>query len=307
MRVVFLGTPEFAVPSLKALCEKHEVAAVVCQPDRERDRKGNFVQGAVKRTAIELGLPVYQFEKIKLEGVETLRELKPDVMITCAYGQILSQEILDIPQLGVLNVHGSLLPAYRGSAPIQRALINGESKTGVTIMKTDVGMDSGAMLAKAEVDIEDGDYVSDLYDKLSALGAELLMKTLDDYAAGKIAPQPQNENEVTYAPPLRKEEAYIDFNASAATMRNILRGFGYAVCSYNGEQLKIYGAELVGDNVGATPGTILTARKKELTVACGQGALRLTELQLSGKKRMKTVDFLNGVKMQEGEMLKSIN
>ena len=181
MRVVFLGTPEFAVPSLDALYEYAEVVGAVCQPDRERDRKGRIIEGAVKRRAEELGIPVYQFEKIRRDGVETLRALAPDVMITCAYGQILSQEILDIAPLGVLNVHGSILPKYRGSAPIQRALINGEKKTGVTIMKTDIGMDTGAILSMEELEINGDDYVGDLYEKLSCVGADLLIKTLDGY------------------------------------------------------------------------------------------------------------------------------
>lgn len=306
MRIVFLGTPEFAVPSLKALNESYDVVAVVCQPDRERDRKGNFVSCVVKSAAEELGIPVLAFERIKTEGVDVLRALKPDIMITCAYGQILSQEILDIAPYGVLNVHGSLLPAYRGSAPIQRALMNGEKRTGVTIMKTDIGMDTGATLAYVETEICDGDYVSELYARLSVVGARLLLETLDDYVSGRIKPVPQADGKATYAPPLKKEEAYVDFREPAERIRNILRGFGYIVCDYNGVRLKIYRAELIEDNKGAEAGTIVLADKKELVVACGEGALLLTELQLSGKKRMNTSDFLNGVKMKEGERLNTI-
>lgn len=304
MRVVFLGTPEFAVPSLDALYEHAEVVGAVCQPDRERDRKGRIIEGAVKRRAEELGIPVYQFEKIRRDGVETLRALAPDVMITCAYGQILSQEILDIAPLGVLNVHGSVLPKYRGSAPIQRALINGEKKTGVTIMKTDIGMDTGAILSMEELEINGDDYVGDLYEKLSCVGADLLIKTLDGYLSGEIIPVPQNDALATQAPPLKKEEAYLDFTRSAESVRNVIRGFGYGVCEFRDEQLKIYRAEAIDDYGENTAGTVVTAVKHDFIVACGSGALAISELQACGKKRMKTADFLNGVHVMPGEILR---
>lgn len=304
MRVVFLGTPEFAVPSLDALYEHAEVVGAVCQPDRERDRKGRIIEGAVKRRAEELGIPVYQFEKIRRDGVETLRALAPDVMITCAYGQMLSQEILDIAPLGVLNVHGSVLPKYRGSAPIQRALINGEKKTGVTIMKTDIGMDTGAILSMEELEINGDDYVGDLYEKLSCVGADLLIKTLDGYLSGEIIPVPQNDALATQAPPLKKEEAYLDFTRSAESVRNVIRGFGYGVCEFRDEQLKIYRAEAIDDCSENTAGTVVTAVKHDFIVACGSGALAISELQACGKKRMKTADFLNGVHVMPGEILR---
>ncbi len=304
MRVVFLGTPEFAVPSLDALYEHAEVVGAVCQPDRERDRKGRIIEGAVKRRAEELGIPVYQFEKIRRDGVETLRALAPDVMITCAYGQILSQEILNIAPLGVLNVHGSVLPKYRGSAPIQRALINGEKKTGVTIMKTDIGMDTGAILSMEELEINGDDYVGDLYEKLSCVGADLLIKTLDGYLSGEIIPVPQNDALATQAPPLKKEEAYLDFTRSAESVRNVIRGFGYGVCEFRDEQLKIYRAEAIDDYGENTAGTVVTAVKHDFIVACGSGALAISELQACGKKRMKTADFLNGVHVMPGEILR---
>lgn len=303
MRVVFLGTPEFAVPSLDALYEHAEVVGAVCQPDRERDRKGRIIEGAVKRRAEELGIPVYQFEKIRRDGVETLRALAPDLMITCAYGQILSQEILNIAPLGVLNVHGSILPKYRGSAPIQRALINGEKKTGVTIMKTDIGMDTGAILSMKELEINGDDYVGDLYEKLSCVGADLLIKTLDGYLSGEIIPVPQNDALATQAPPLKKEEAYLDFTRSAESVRNVIRGFGYGVCEFRDEQLKIYRAEAIDDCGENTAGTVVTAVKHDFIVACGSGALAISELQACGKKRMKTADFLNGVHVMPGEIL----
>lgn len=225
-------------------------------------------------------------------------------MITCAYGQILSQEILDIAPLGVLNVHGSVLPKYRGSAPIQRALINGEKKTGVTIMKTDIGMDTGAILSMEELEINGDDYVGDLYEKLSCMGADLLIKTLDGYLSGEIIPVPQNDALATQAPPLKKEEAYLDFTRSAESVRNVIRGFGYGVCEFRDEQLKIYRAEAIDDCGENTAGTVVTAVKHDFIVACGSGALAISELQACGKKRMKTADFLNGVHVMPGEILR---
>ncbi len=304
MRIVFLGTPDFAVASLNALAQKYEVIAVVCQPDRERDRKGRIIEGAVKKRAVELSIPVYQFEKIRRDGVETLKALAPDIMITCAYGQILSQEILDIAPLGILNVHGSLLPKYRGSAPIQRAIINGEEETGVTIMKTDIGMDSGAMLKKRAIKIENNDYVDTLYEKLSLVGAELLMETLPLYITGEITPVPQNEEEVTYAPMLKKEETLLDFTQSAKTIRNIVRGHGYGAFEYNGQQVKVHELDLAEGE--GEPGEILVAKKRDFIVACKEGALNLKNLQMSGKKRMNTIDFLNGVKVTVGDKLTRI-
>ena len=306
MRIVLLGTPDFALPSLRALIATHEVVAVVCQPDREKDRKGNYVFGAVKKEAIAQGIPVYQFEKIRRDGVQTLKDLKPDLMVTCAYGQILSQEILDVAPCGVLNVHGSILPAYRGCAPIQRALINGEKKTGVTIMKTDVGMDSGDILAIEEYEIKPSDYVDDLYLVLSEIGAKLLIPTIDGYVSGKIATVKQDESLVTHAPMIKKDDYLIDFSRPNTEIRNYIRGCGFGVCDLNGVQLKVYKADIVDDNENKSAGEIVRAKKREFIVACGEGALNLTELQLSGKKKMSTIDFLNGVKLTGEEKLTEI-
>lgn len=304
MRVVFFGSPEFAVPSLKALCAEHEVVAVVCQPDRERDRKGRIVHGALKLAATALNLPVYQFESVKKEGVELLRELRPDVMVTCAYGQILSKEILDIAPYGVINVHGSLLPEYRGAAPVQRALMDGKRVTGITIMKTDVGMDSGDILAVEEIEISDNDYIDELFGKLSLLGADLLVKTLNDYALGKITPIKQDESKVTYAPMIRKDEANIDFTQDATVIRNKVRGVGYGAFLYYGMPMKVFRLDVVSGN--GAPGEIIESLKNKLVVACGKDALCLTEMQMSGKKRMKISDFLNGVRVAVGEVLTPI-
>lgn len=301
MRIIFLGTPQFAVPSLNALCDKHEVVAVVCQPDREKDRKGRTIDGAVKRAAQEKGIPVYQFERIKTEGTEVLRSLRPDVMVTCAYGQILSKEILDIAPFGVINVHGSLLPALRGAAPIQRALMNGDRKTGVTIMRTDVGMDSGDILIAKELLINDDDYVQDLFEKLSLLGAETLVGVIDDYVSGRIVPVRQDESAATYAPMIKKEEANLDFSKSASKLRNTIRGIGYGICAFGGLSVKIYKANAVSYAGAYKNGEVAEVGKNKLVVACGDGALEILELQMSGKKRLHIADFLNGVRVSVGD------
>ena len=256
MRAVFFGTPDFAVPSLIKLREICDVVAVVCQPDRAKDRKGRYIFSPVKQYAIDNGIPVYQFEKIRQEGVEILREIAPDVMITCAYGQILSQEILDIPPYGVINVHGSLLPKYRGSSPLQWCLIDGEKVTGVTIMKTDIGMDTGAMLTRREIEITDETYIDDLFLQSSNVGAELLAQTLPDYFAGKIVPEAQNEAQATKCRMLKKEDALIDWSLPAEVIRNKIRGIGFGYTYYKGEQLKIYKLDVVTDDFAGKAGEI---------------------------------------------------
>lgn len=250
IRTVLMGTPAFALPTFDKLLKDTQLAAVVTQPDRNKDRKGNVIFSPVKSAALEHNIPVYQFEKIRVQGVETLKSLRPDVIITCAYGQILSQEIIDIPRYGILNVHASLLPRYRGSSPLQWALINGDKVTGVTIMKTDVGMDTGAMLAKEKFNIPDDMYIDGLFEKAASVGAELLIKTLPDYIAGKITPVAQNESEATKCRMLKKEDALIDWTMDAEKVRNKIRGMGYGYTFYNGSMLKIFKLENI-DAVGS--------------------------------------------------------
>lgn len=298
LKVVFMGTPQFAVPSFEKLCSIADVVAVVCQPDRARDRKGNFILSPVKKAALERGLPVFQFEKIKRDGVETLKELAPDVVVTCAYGQILSQEILDIPRLGVLNVHASLLPEYRGSSPLQWALINGEKKTGVTIMKTDIGMDTGAVLATDEFDLSDDVYIDGLFEKAATVGAELLEKTLPSYANGKIIPVPQDGSKATHCVMLKKEDARINWNDDCNAVRNKIRGLGYGYTFYNDQMLKIFRLE-TSDKSGV-PGKV-SVGNGSVEVYCGSGSVILEELQLQNKKRLGITEFLNGTKMKSGE------
>lgn len=295
MRVVFLGTPAFAVPSLEALNARVTVVAVVTQPDRERDRKGNVKIGAVRACAEALGLPVYAFERLSRDGVDEIKRLKPDLMVTCAYGQLLSQEVLDIAPLGVLNVHGSLLPAYRGSAPIQRALMDGKKQTGVTIMKTDIGMDSGGIVSVAPFDIQESVYVDELFDALSVLGAELLTNSLEGYVSGTLKPIAQDESKVTYAPRLTRADEFIDFALPAVVLRNRMRGVGFGVCEAGGLPLKILRAEVI-DGSGAAGEILSFDRKNGFVVACGTDALKITTLQPFGKKAMGAADFINGMK-----------
>lgn len=308
MRVVFLGTPNFAVNSLNAVAQRYDVVAVITQPDRERDRKGRVIEGAVAKRAKELNLPLYQFDKIRRDGVQTLKSLAPDLMITCAYGQILSQEIIDIAPMGIYNVHGSLLPKYRGSAPIQRALINGEKYTGVTIMKTDIGMDSGDILAVEKVEIDENDYVDELYEKLSVVGAKLLIETIENAIEGKIVPIKQDENEVTYAPMIKKDDEKIDFNNSAKVVRDKIRGVGFGVCLYGETIVKIFKLSEKRLDDDYKIGAVVYADKKGIVVACANNsAIVITELQQSGKKRMHAVDFLNGVKISTGDKFNGVD
>ena len=296
MKILFLGTPSFAVPSLLALHEKYGVGAVVCQPDKAKDRKGNTIFGAVKAKAIELGIEVRQFNKIREDGVEFIKEFAPDLMVTCAYGQILSQEILDIPKYGVINVHGSLLPLLRGSAPIQGSLINGDKTTGITIMKTALGMDSGDIISQREVEIFDEDYLDDLYSKMSIVGADLLIETLPDYINGKIKLVAQDESVATKCRMITKEDATIDFNDTATNIRNKIRGVGYGCFGYGGNLVKVYKAEICLES-SENNGDIICLDKNGLVISCKDLSVRFTELQMSGKKRMSAVDFANGVKM----------
>lgn len=296
--IVFMGTPLFALPSFEKLASSYRITAAVTQPDRARDRKGNYIYSPVKQAALKKNIPVYQFEKIRAEGVETLRSLCPDLIVTCAYGQILSQEILDIPRLGVLNVHASLLPRYRGSSPLQWALINGETSTGVTIMKTDIGMDTGAVLSSVRFDIPDDMYIDGLFEKASVIGAELLANTLPGYLSGDIKPVPQNDAEATKCAMLKKEDALIDWNDSARNVRNKIRGLGYGYTFYNKAAIKIFRLDIEDEN--GAPGQIRTDGKK-LVVYCGSGAVSIAQLQMQNKNKLDAAQFLNGTKIKSGE------
>ena len=304
MRVVFMGTPEFAVPSLKALLDAgYGVVGVFTQPDRPVGRGHKLAACPVKKLAVERGVPVYQFERLRNEeGLACLRALAPDIVVTAAFGQILSQALLDVPKMGTVNVHASLLPAYRGAAPINWCILNGETKTGVTTMLTDAGVDTGAMLLRRETDIGEVETAAELSVRLSQLGAELLIETLKGYIAGEIAPIPQDERLASRQPMLKKEMGLIDWTRSAKEIACQARGLDpwpSAYTDYLGGTLKIYRARpAMGEG---EPGTVLRSSAKEgLFVACGEGALEVLEMQAPGGKRMSARAYLAGKKIEPG-------
>lgn len=310
MRIVFMGTPDFAVGSLQALCEsgKHEIVGVVTQPDRPKGRGNKMLMTPVKEYALEQGLTVYQPQKVKTpEFVQTLRELQPELIVVAAFGQFLSREILELPPHGCINVHASLLPKYRGAAPIQYAIIKGEQESGVTIMQMDIGMDTGAMLEKVVVPIAENTTMGELHDALREHGAALLLKVIDDIAAGTAVAEPQNDAEATYATLLDRSMEHIDWTKSAQEVHNLIRGFNPAPSTFtklpNGKSLKIWGSRLTEKKSEAAAGTVVEAGKHSFFVACGSGVLEITEVQPESKKRMAAQVFLNGRGVAEGDIL----
>ena len=301
MKLIFLGTPDFAVPVLRAINNsKHEILAVVTQPDRPVGRKAIITPCAVKSEALNLGLKTLSYEKIRLEGVEDLKALNPDIMVTCAFGQILSQEILDIAKHGVINVHASLLPKYRGSAPIQYSVINGDSETGVTIMQTGLEVDSGDILLQSTLKIGEDETAGELFDRLSILGADLIVCALDKIERGEITPIKQDHSKATHVKMLRKEDGVIDFSKPAVEIKNLIRGLNpwpIAFTRYEDKTLKIFKAKVVeGSGVA---GEVLSS-DKTIIVATGDKALEIEELQLEGSKRMSAKEFLLGRKIPVG-------
>lgn len=299
MRIVFLGTPDFGVPSLKALVEAgHEVVGVFTQPDKPKGRGNKMLPSPVKVCAQGFGIPVFQPVKIRVDGVEDLRALAPDLCVTAAFGQILSQEVLDIPKIGTVNVHSSLLPKYRGSAPINWAVMEGETVTGVTTMMTDKGLDTGDILLKREVPILPGETAEELTLRLAPIGAELLIETVRRLEAGDCPREKQNEAEASYFPMLKKEMGDIDWTLPAEKIVNLVRGLtpwpGTCFIWGEGETVKVWKAE-TAENPGFTPGTIIAADAKQgLVIAAGENAVRVMELQAPGGKRMNAKDYLRG-------------
>ena len=310
MRIVFMGTPDFAVGSLQALCEsgKHEILAVVTQPDRPKGRGNKLLQTPVKEYALEQGLTVYQPQKVKTsEFVELLHELQPELIVVAAFGQFLSKEILELPKYGCINVHASLLPKYRGAAPIQYAIIKGEKESGVTIMQMDIGMDTGAMLDKVVVPIAENTTMGELHDALREQGAALLLQVIDKIAAGTAAAEPQDNEQATYATLLDRSMEHIDWSKTAQEVHNLIRGFNPAPSTFtklpNGKSLKIWGSKMTEKNSAAAAGTVIATGKHSFFVACGEGVLEITEVQPESKKRMPAQVFLNGRGVQEGDLL----
>lgn len=310
MRIVFMGTPDFAVGSLQALCEsgKHEILAVVTQPDRPKGRGNKLLQTPVKEYALAQGLAVYQPQKVKTpEFVELLHELQPELIVVAAFGQFLSKEILELPKYGCINVHASLLPKYRGAAPIQYAIIKGEKESGVTIMQMDIGMDTGAMLDKVVVPIAENTTMGELHDALREQGATLLLEVIDKIATGTAVAEPQDDAQATYATLLDRSMEHIDWSKTAQEVHNLIRGFNPAPSTFtklpNGKSLKIWGSKMTDKSSAAAAGTVIETGKHSFFVACGEGVLEITEVQPESKKRMPAQVFLNGRGVQEGDLL----
>lgn len=326
MRVVFMGTPDFAVGALESIIQAgHDVAAVVTQPDKPKGRGKEMQMTPVKACAVSHEIPVFQPIKVKeSEAVEQLRKYGADVFVVAAFGQILSQEILTMPKYGCVNIHASLLPRYRGAAPIQWAIINGEKTTGVTIMQMDQGIDTGDMLMKEEVPISARETADSLHDKLAQAGARLIVEALAQIEKGEITPVRQNEEESCYAKMLHKSMSRIDWQQDAVRLDHLIRGlisWPGASCAYRGKMLKIWEEDVAcadektaaaedAKNVQSTalpnsaePGTIVRVEKDSFYVQTGEGILKITAVQPEGKKRMAVRDFLLGYPMKAGEKL----
>ena len=309
--VIFMGTPDFAVGSLQALLAAgtYQIRAVVTQPDRPKGRGQKLVETPVKTFALQHGLPVFQPLKVKEpEFVQKLKEWQPDFIVVAAFGQFLTQEILDIPRYGCINVHGSLLPKYRGAAPVQYAIIKGEKETGVTIMRMEKGMDTGAMYSKVAVPIDEEMNFARLHDELMEKGAALLVETLP-LIAGGLQPEEQKDSEATYATLLTKEMAKIDWTRPAGEVHDLVRGFDPVPGAFtylpDGKLLKIWETRVTGNPTDLVPGTVVSVSKKDFSVACGDEELRILSVQPESKKRMPAAVFLNGRGVQTGDVLKS--
>lgn len=314
MRVVFMGTPDFAVGALQAIIEAgHQVAAVVTQPDKPKGRGKEMQMTPVKSCALSHNIPVFQPMKIKEPAaVEVLRGYQADIFVVAAFGQILSEEILAMPKYGCVNIHASLLPKYRGAGPIQWAIIDGEQKTGITIMQMEKGLDTGDILLQKEVQIDVRETGDSLHDKLAAAGAELIVEALPKIAAGQVVPRRQKDEESCYAKMLQKSMGKIDWNMSAGKLDCLIRGlisWPGASTTFRGKSLKIWEEEPVSEEVykpqipESVPGTVLGVEKDAFYVQTGEGILRILSVQMEGKKRMAVKDFLLGYPMQAGERL----
>ncbi|MDM5338020.1 methionyl-tRNA formyltransferase [Fictibacillus enclensis] len=304
MKIVFMGTPDFSVGVLRRLVEDgYEVAAVVTQPDKPQGRKKEIKPTPVKEEAMKHGIPVLQPKKLRAEYEEVL-EYKPDLIVTAAYGQILPSEILQAPQYGCVNVHASLLPEYRGGAPIHQSIIDGKTETGVTIMYMVDKLDAGDILTQVKVPIEEEDHVDSMFQKLSIAGAELLSKTLPDLIEGRLTPIKQDESKVTYAYNISREQEEIDWSKSGEAIYNQIRGmhpWPVAFTKLNGQPLKVWWGKKVRTGAEAEPGTVLETNKEGFVVNTGNSTgILITDLQPAGKKRMAATQFLQGAKLQPG-------
>ena len=321
MRIVFMGTPDFSVPALKALVEAgHQVIAVVTQPDKPRGRGKEVQMTPVKIQAMEYGIPVYQPAKVRdASFVEVLQGMEADVYVVIAFGQILPRAVLELPKYGCINIHASLLPKYRGAAPIQWCVIDGERETGITTMMMDAGLDTGDMLEKTVIPIEEKETGGSLHDKLSQAGGELILSTLAKLEQGTLVRTPQTEEGTCYARMLTKSLGDIDWNQGAVSIERLIRGLNpwpSAYTLWNGKTIKIWSADVitgretavllsesgVPSETGITPGTVVCSDKHGLVVCTGDGLLSIRELQMEGKKRMDTPAFLRGYPIPEGDV-----
>lgn len=309
MKIVFMGTPDYAVGALEALLRAgHEITAVVTQPDKAKGRSGTLQPPPVKVCAAEHGIPVFQPERIRRpEAVEQLKTYEADVFVVAAFGQILSQEILDMPACGCLNIHASLLPKYRGASPIQHVIIDGEEKTGITIMQMDAGVDTGDILYQKEQPIDRQDTCSTLYEKLTVLGGLAIVEALELLPQGALQPRRQRDEESCYARLITRDMGRIDFGRDALSIERLIHGMDpwpSAYTSWQGRQLKIWDAVAEeGDVLEAEPGTVVAVGRQDFSIATGQGLLRIRKLQLEGRKRMSAHDFLLGVRLVPGDRL----
>lgn len=308
MRVVYMGTPDFAVGALEALLSsEHEVAAVVTQPDKPRGRGKAMCPSPVKEVAVRAGIPVLQPKRIREpEAAEQIRMFRPDILVVVAFGQIIPREVLDIAPYGCVNVHGSLLPKYRGAAPIQWAVINGERESGVTTMQMDEGLDTGDILLKKVIPLDEKETGGSLFEKLAAAGAKLLLETLEGLENGAITPMKQGASPTPYAEMLKKETGAIDWKKSAEKIERLIRGLNPWPSAYtklNGKTLKLWQADAIKVNSQTAAGTVLKAEKDQLWIQTGDGVLAVRELQLEGKKRMDAGAFLRGHSVEKGMIL----
>ena len=305
-RIIFMGTPDFACPTLQTLLDrKEQVVAVFTQPDRPKGRGQKLQPPPVKELALRYELPVYQPIKVRApEVIEQIRALQPDLIVVVAFGQILPKALLEIPPHGCINVHASLLPRYRGAAPLNWCIVNGEKETGVTTMQMDVGLDTGPMLLKAATPIDPEEGISSLHDRMSLLGAALLGQTLDMLKDGQITPEAQDDSQSCYAPLLKKEHGWIDWQRTAEEIHNQIRGLSLwpgVIALLENNPIKLYRSKI--STSSGSPGSVLKADKNGIEVACGQGSLLILELQAAGSKRMDAASFLSGHPIQAGTAL----
>ena len=304
MRIVFMGTPDFAVPSLEICHRNHQVVGVISQPDRPRGRGKAVTFSPLKQRAVELGLDVFTFEKIGVEGVSLLRSLAPDIMVTAAYGQILTDEILSIAKHGIINVHGSILPSWRGSSPVQHSILSGDKESGVTIMQTARAVDSGDIIRISKTPIGENEGTTSLLDRLARIGADTLESVLSDIEKGVATFTPQEHEKATFCKMLTKSDAIIDWSESAEQIVRKIRAFDYmgASTTLNGEMLKIYSATVV-DAEGKTGNIISANDKTGVVVGCGDKSILIGQMLMAGGKRINSADSVRGRKIKLGDIL----